>query len=80
MARVATTTRPELLANCYRNSIALAEQHHLESIAFPAISCGVYGYPIEPAASIAIESTLLALHNCSHVEFLPALPRRALIL
>ncbi len=58
----------ELLANCYRNSIALAEQHHLESIAFPAISCGIFGYPIEPAASIAIESTLLALRNCSHVE------------
>ena len=57
-----------LLANCYRNSIALAEQHHLESIAFPAISCGIYGYPIEPAASIAIESTLLALRDCKHIE------------
>ncbi|MCP4472839.1 MAG: O-acetyl-ADP-ribose deacetylase [Gammaproteobacteria bacterium] len=57
-----------LLANCYRNSIALAEQHQLESIAFPAISCGIFGYPIEQAASIAIESTLLALHDCSHVD------------
>ncbi|MCP4766707.1 MAG: O-acetyl-ADP-ribose deacetylase [Gammaproteobacteria bacterium] len=58
----------ELLANCYRNSIALAEQHHLETIAFPAISCGIYGYPIEQAASIAIESTLLALRDCYHIE------------
>ncbi len=58
----------ELLANCYRNSIALAEQHQLESIAFPAISCGIFGYPIEQAASIAIESTLQALHDCNHVD------------
>jgi O-acetyl-ADP-ribose deacetylase (regulator of RNase III) len=58
----------ELLASCYAKSIALAEQHELNSIAFPAISCGIYGYPIEQAASIAIESTLRALHDCSHVE------------
>jgi O-acetyl-ADP-ribose deacetylase (regulator of RNase III) len=57
-----------LLANCYRNSIALAEQHELVSIAFPAISCGIFGYPIEQAAIIAIESTLLALRDCSHIE------------
>jgi O-acetyl-ADP-ribose deacetylase (regulator of RNase III) len=58
----------KLLASCYRNSIAIAEQHELESIAFPAISCGIFGYPVEQAASIAIESTLQALHDCSHVE------------
>jgi len=58
----------ELLARCYHNSIALAEQQQLESIAFPAISCGIFGYPVEQAASIAIESTLLALHDCSHIE------------
>jgi len=57
-----------LLANCYRNSIALAEQNELNSIAFPAISCGIFGYPIEQAANIAIESTLLALRDCSHIE------------
>lgn len=45
---------PDLLAACYRNSLALAEQHELEGIAFPAISCGIYGYPLEAAASIAI--------------------------
>ena len=58
----------ELLANCYRNSILLAEQHGLKSIAFPAISCGIYGYPLDQAATIAIESTLQTLHQCEHVE------------
>ena len=57
-----------LLASCYRNSILLAEQHELESIAFPAISCGIYGYPVDQAAAIAIESTLQTLHQCKHVE------------
>jgi O-acetyl-ADP-ribose deacetylase (regulator of RNase III) len=57
-----------LLASCYRNSILLAEQHGLKSIAFPAISCGIYGYPVDQAASIAIESTLQTLHQCEHVE------------
>ena len=45
---------PELLANCYRNSLALAERHGLKSIAFPAISTGVYGYPLGPATEIAV--------------------------
>jgi O-acetyl-ADP-ribose deacetylase (regulator of RNase III) len=44
----------ELLAACYRNSLALAERHGLASIAFPAISCGIYGYPPEQAAAIAL--------------------------
>ncbi|MDC1287500.1 macro domain-containing protein, partial [Gammaproteobacteria bacterium] len=48
------------LASCYRNSIRVAEDHELESIAFPAISCGIYGYPVEAAAAIALEATLLA--------------------
>ena len=46
--------KDELLASCYRNSLALAEQHHLRSIAFPAISTGVYGFPKERAARIAV--------------------------
>jgi O-acetyl-ADP-ribose deacetylase (regulator of RNase III) len=50
----------ELLASCYRRSIEIAEQHDLLSLAFPSISTGVYGYPIEPAARIAI-STVRAL-------------------
>jgi O-acetyl-ADP-ribose deacetylase (regulator of RNase III) len=44
----------ELLASCYRNSVRLAIEHRLSSIAFPSISTGVYGYPKEPAARIAI--------------------------
>ena len=45
---------PQLLADAYRNSLKLAEEHNLKSIAFPAISTGVYGYPKEEAAHIAI--------------------------
>jgi len=45
---------PELLARCYRNSLALADKQGLKSIAFPAISTGVYGYPKEPATEIAV--------------------------
>ena len=58
----------ELLASCYRKSILLAEEHGLKSIAFPAISCGIYGYPIDQAAIIAIEATLSTLHQCENVE------------
>jgi len=48
------TKEDELLRNCYFNSLELARKHHLNSIAFPAISCGVYRFPVEPAARIAI--------------------------
>jgi O-acetyl-ADP-ribose deacetylase (regulator of RNase III) len=44
---------PELLASCYRRSLELALSHRLKSIAFPAISCGAYGYPLEEAIPIA---------------------------
>jgi len=48
---------PELLASCYRESLQLAVAHGIRSIAFPAISCGIYGYPIEAAARIAVGTT-----------------------
>jgi len=48
----------ELLASCYRNSLLLAEKHHVQSIAFPSISTGIFGYPIELAAQTAINTVL----------------------
>jgi len=45
-----------LLASCYRNSLALAETHQCRCVAFPAISCGAYGYPLDQAADIALEA------------------------
>src|SRR5208337_3752577 len=48
---------PELLAGCYRSCFALAREHSLRTLAFPAISCGIYHYPIEQAVEIAIRET-----------------------
>jgi O-acetyl-ADP-ribose deacetylase len=53
----------ELLSACYRNSLDLAVQHRLASIAFPAISCGVYGYPIEEACRVAVSTTIKFLET-----------------
>jgi len=52
---------PRLLKSCYVNSLKLAAQRQLASIAFPAISCGVYGYPLEAACRIAVDTTLAFL-------------------
>ncbi|MES0327798.1 MAG: O-acetyl-ADP-ribose deacetylase [Gammaproteobacteria bacterium] len=60
-----------LLASCYRESLKIANQYHLESIAFPAISCGIYGYPIEQACEIAISEVTASNQNNSvkHIIF-----------
>jgi O-acetyl-ADP-ribose deacetylase (regulator of RNase III) len=47
----------QILANCYRNSLQLAVKNRIKAIAFPAISCGAYGYPIREAARIAVDTT-----------------------
>ena len=47
---------PEALANCYRNSLQLAVENEIKTIAFPAISCGAYGYPIPEAAQVALKT------------------------
>ena len=51
-----TKGEPDLLAASYRNCLELARQHNLRSIAFPAISCGVYGYPMKQGAAVALEA------------------------
>jgi O-acetyl-ADP-ribose deacetylase len=48
---------PETLANCYHNSLQLAVENEIKTLAFPAISCGAYGYPIEEAGPIAFKAT-----------------------
>ena len=59
---------PALLANCYRACFAIAHQHGLRSLAFPAISCGVYGYPLRAAASIAVREVTAALAANADIE------------
>jgi len=58
----------ELLANCYCNALRLAEQHKIDSIAFPAISTGAFGYPIEEAAEVAFKTILGILPELQYVK------------
>jgi O-acetyl-ADP-ribose deacetylase len=58
----------EQLASCHRESIRLADQHDLQSLSFPAISTGAFGYPVSEAATIAISSTVEALASANHVK------------
>jgi O-acetyl-ADP-ribose deacetylase (regulator of RNase III) len=60
---------PELLASCYRSSLALASERRLKSIAFPAISCGAYGYPLEDAVKVAV-------HECADFLAREAAPEK----
>jgi O-acetyl-ADP-ribose deacetylase (regulator of RNase III) len=57
----------EALASCHRESVRLADDHALASLAFPAISTGAYGYPVTEAAPIAISATIAALASAKHV-------------
>ena len=56
-----TQDEPDLLAACYRNSLTLAADHGCKSVAFPAISCGIYSYPVRDAARIALATIGTAL-------------------
>ena len=59
---------PERLARCYRASLALVAQHHLATAAFPAISCGIYGYPLDQAIAIAVREVRSWLANHATAE------------
>ena len=59
---------PDLLASCYRASLALAASHSVRTIAFPAISCGVYGYPWEDAVRTAVRERTAGLERHAEIE------------
>lgn len=63
-----TSGEPELLASCYRQSIAVAAANGAQTLAFPSISTGIYGYPIELAAHVAISTVRAAVHEFSVVR------------
>lgn len=58
----------ELLANCYRNSLALAKENGIKTIAFPSISTGVYRFPVDLAAEIAVREIMTYLRNNPDME------------
>lgn len=61
------TPEAELLAECYRNALRLADERKLASIAFPAISTGVFGYPLEEAARVALGTVIAEVPKLEHV-------------
>ncbi|ALM53486.1 macro domain-containing protein [Halomonas huangheensis] len=58
----------ELLASCYRQALELAEQHGIQRIAFPALSTGAFGYPMEEATEIAVSTVLTSLATCPSIQ------------
>lgn len=63
-----TENEPEKLANCYRKSMQIANENHIQTIAFPAISTGVYGYPKNPAAQIVINQIVECLEKYPDIK------------
>ena len=63
-----TSGEPELLASCYRRSIEIATEHGIRTLAFPCISTGVYGYPIELAAEIAVSTVRSSLLDHATID------------
>ncbi len=63
-----TNREPELLASCYRRSMELAATNGITSLAFPSISTGIYGYPIELAAMVAVTSVRASLQQSTGVR------------
>ena len=61
-------SEPELLANCYKACFDLAAKHQIKSLAFPAISCGAYGYPLDHAVEIACHEAFVALKANESIE------------
>ncbi len=59
---------PELLRRCYANALHLAGEHNIRSIAFPSVSTGAYGYPIEQAAAVAVQTVREALPSTPSIE------------
>lgn len=66
--RGGTNSEAELLSSCYTSSLQLAVENEVKTIAFPAISCGVYGYPVKEAARVAIASILEFLKQHDSLE------------
>jgi O-acetyl-ADP-ribose deacetylase (regulator of RNase III) len=66
--RGGTNREPELLASCYRRSLEVAIQNGVRTIAFPAISCGIYGYPVDAAAEIAVSETRRVLADGDAID------------
>ncbi len=64
-----TNGEPDLLASCYRSSLARADEVGARSVAFPAISTGVYGYPTEPAARQAVDTVLTTPTSVTDIRF-----------
>jgi len=58
----------ELLANCYRNALKLTERYEIDSIAFPAISTGIFGYPLEEAAQVAMKTIAESIDDLKYLK------------